>query len=253
MTLLGTALRTWSRRDALLRVGAGLGLAVGAVIGLQVTTAVIDRTGLGPPAGRTDAAFPVSHFLMMGASEKPGPFNNFYGAYRDEDALATLAVPPGEQRERHGFEEYRRRVSAMGPVGYARFLNAKATWTLGDGSFFMYGEGSMAAVPTPFVHSSALDQQIQSFLGLHGNRFWMVVDTWQAFWLVVLLLMAAPLVAARPRPRLSPGRRDARRGLGPAALRALLRGSLEVPRPLPAVLPPARLDGRRRDRAAAAS
>ena len=198
VTLLGTALRTWSRRDALLRVGAVLGLAVGVVIGLQATGAVIDRTGLSPPAGRTDAAFPVSHFLMMGASEKPGPYNNYYGAYRDEDALATLAVPPGEERERHGFEEYRRRVSAMGPVGYARFLNAKATWTLGDGTFFMYGEGSMAAVPTPFVHSSGVDQQIQSFLGLHGEWFWMVVDTWQAFWLVVLLLMAAPL-AVRDR------------------------------------------------------
>ncbi|MCF6378549.1 glycosyltransferase family 39 protein [Nocardioides KLBMP 9356] len=194
VTVLTTAWRTWSSRDALLRVGAVLGLGVGAVIGLQATTLTIDAAELSPPPGQTGAAFPVSHFLMMGAAEKPGPYNPYYGAYRDEDALATLAVPIGEERERHGFEEYKARVSAMGPVGYARFLNDKATWTMGDGTFFMYGEGSMAAVPTPFAHGSATDRQVQSFLGLHGDRFWMVADTWQAFWLVVLLLMAAPLV-----------------------------------------------------------
>ena len=39
-----------------------------------------------------------------------------------------------------------------------------------------------------------IDRRIQAYLGIHGDRFWVVTDTWQAFWLVVLLLMAAPLV-----------------------------------------------------------
>jgi 4-amino-4-deoxy-L-arabinose transferase-like glycosyltransferase len=194
VALLDPALRSWSRRDALVRAGAVLGLAIGVVVGLQLTATVIDRTGLSPPAGRTDAALPISHFLMMGASERPGFYNNYYGAYRDEDMASTLSIPPGEQRRRHGFEEYQRRVAAMGPIGYAEFLNKKATWTLGDGSFFMYGEGSMAAEPTPFAHSGEVDRRIQAYLGIHGDRFWVVTDTWQAFWIVVLLLMAAPLV-----------------------------------------------------------
>ena len=197
--VLSSRLRSWTRRELRARVAATVALGLGALLAQQACVTLIDRTGLTTIPERRGIALPLSHFLMMGASEKPGFFNKYYGAYRDEDYALTSSLTPGPVREQHGIDEYQRRVAAMGAVGYAKFLNNKATWTLGDGTFFMYGEGGMAADPTPFTHTAPVDRRIQSFLGLHGDHYWMVVNTWQTFWLVVLLLMAAPLLLLRDR------------------------------------------------------
>ena len=108
VALLDRALRRWSRRDVALRAAAVLGMGLGVVAGVQVTEAVIDHTGLSPPSGRTDAAIPLSHFLMTGASERPGFYNHYYRRLSGRGLRTHPLDPPGPERERHGYEEYRR-------------------------------------------------------------------------------------------------------------------------------------------------
>lgn len=202
--LLTTRWRTWTRQTIRARVAGTLALALGALAAGQACDQLVERTDMTTAPERRILALPLAHFLMMGASEKPGLHNNFYGAYRDEDYAATSSFPPGPERSEFAFGEWRKRVAAMGPVGYARFLNNKATWTFGDGTFFVYGEGGMSPDPMPFPNTSETDRRIQSFMNLRGDHFWLTVNVWQSVWLLVLLLMAAPLVLRRDRDLMSP-------------------------------------------------
>jgi hypothetical protein len=168
-------------------------VAVGLAAGTVTANRTISGVGLVPADVAATQGFPLTHFLKMGAQRKPGYFNDYYGAYADADIASTAALPPGHDRFYGNLDMYRDRVSSMGPLGYASFLNQKADWTFGDGAFFMYGEGSMTVDPTPFIAQDPQSQYLQRWFGYHGDRFQWVVDFWQVFWLLTLLFSALPM------------------------------------------------------------
>lgn len=177
-------------RRGRLRVAAlgTAGLLIGGVVGNAGVVRLVESTQLIPQLHASEQAFPITHFLMMGAQHQAGPYNEFYGAFVKADVDAT-ALTPLTQRSANAVRIYRDRVSAMGPVGYLSFLNNKANWVMGDGTFFMYGEGGMSQKPTPFVRSDPTSQAIQRWLGFWGDRFPWTVTGWQSTWFAVLILI----------------------------------------------------------------
>jgi len=128
-----------------------------------------------------DRSFPPAHFLKMGARD--------LGGYNADDAAVTEALPTYEARSSAALAEYLQRVSDMGAVGYVGFLSDKALWSLGDGTFFQWGEGG--AQDRPYVHSDQMSSSVQSYFDLNGTNHSFLVTTWQATWLVVLGLVEA--------------------------------------------------------------
>ncbi|MGZ4436378.1 MAG: glycosyltransferase family 39 protein [Nocardioidaceae bacterium] len=167
------------------------GLVLGFVVGVATTHALNAHTGLAPRGPDRNEAFPLTHFLKMGALQSAPPGIR-YGGWSAEDVAQTAALPPGSTRFWGGFDTYRDRVAAMGPIGYVVFLNAKARWCFGDGSFFQWGEGSM--VNTPFISHDRTSVIIQRVYGAHGDAHGALLDLWQACWLLVLALMTVPLL-----------------------------------------------------------
>ena len=169
-------------------------LAVGLVAGSVLVGQLIETQGMPPAADATTQRLDVTHFLKMGAQQQPGYHNDFFGAYSEADVNETRETPL-DDRARVNVGRYGERVAAMGPVGYARFLERKAAWTFGDGSFFAWSEGQMAADPTPFLVTDPRSQSLQRWFGLHGERYAATYSVWQGTWLVVLLLVAAAALA----------------------------------------------------------
>jgi hypothetical protein len=155
----------------------------GATDGLRATASSID------PSVRLD----VSHFLKMGAQAKPGPYNDYYGAYAEEDVSETRALEPGRERIVRNVEAYAERVAEMGPLGYPMFLWHKAAWLAGDGSFFMWGEGGSVLDPMPWTATDSLSAEIQEWFFIRGDRWATLFALWQGAWVVVLTMAALTL------------------------------------------------------------
>jgi hypothetical protein len=160
-----------------------------AVDGVEATAA----TSQVEPSFRLDA----SHFLKMGAQSKPGPYNDYYGVYAEDDIAETRTLQPGLERTRFNVERYLERVADMGPVGYPKFLWGKATWFAGDGSFFMWGEGGMVLDPMPWTATDPLSRHLQDWFFLGGDHWPTTFATWQGAWIVVLLLLVLTPLARR--------------------------------------------------------
>ncbi|WP_210650126.1 hypothetical protein [Nocardioides sp. SYSU D00065] len=186
--------RAW-RRSWRVLVASGAAVVGGVVAGALLAGQLVAWQGMEPAAGAAEQRLDVTHFLKMGAQQGPGVHNDYFGAYREEDAAESRATPL-EDRTRANLERFGQRVADMGPLGYARFLERKAAWTLGDGSFFAWSEGQMAVEPTPFLVSDPASVRVQRWFGLHGDRYGATFSLWQGTWLLVLLLVAG---AALPR------------------------------------------------------
>jgi len=130
-----------------------------------------------------DRAFPVTHFLKMGAQGD--------GSFLAEDEAATRAIADPDARWRAGVEVYAERVAAMGPVNYAAFLSDKAVAALTDGTFFQWKEGGMTG---GFFTTDQVSLSVQNVYALEGTRHEAIVVFWQSFWVVLLALLAAPLL-----------------------------------------------------------
>lgn len=131
-------------------------------------------------------AVPFTHFLKMGARG--------YGFYNEEDVRDTLAIVDPRERFLNGLNVYGQRVDAMGPLGYVDFLSRKAVGTFGDGTFFIWSEGTVAQQQDPFISKDPASRAIQDYLWVKGGHFSFTIAVWQSFWLVLLFLSAAPVV-----------------------------------------------------------
>lgn len=165
-------------------VGAALGVfAAGssAVTQIQQNSPVISFDVTNNPK-----AFPLTHFLKMGATG--------YGAFTQTDVWETADIKDPDERFQNGLDVYAQRVQAMGPAGYADFLARKAIWTFGDGTFHMWTEGVVKSQDDPFISKDPTSRSIQDYLWAKGEHFPFTMGVWQSFWLVIILLTAAPLV-----------------------------------------------------------
>lgn len=184
--------------------GAGVILLGTAVVagsffaGHRLITMVEQQgTAVGFDVEANPHALPVTHFLKVGAQEAPGPYGPLYGSYNEADVLATEAVTDPEKKFQQGLEVYGERVTAMGPGGYASFLNNKLLWITGDGSFFAWGEGVLDG--SDFVSSDPADSTIQDFFGYGNPGYPWLYSLWQGTWFVLLALAAVPLMLRTQR------------------------------------------------------
>ncbi|TLM87666.1 glycosyltransferase family 39 protein [Pseudarthrobacter sp. NamE5] len=136
-------------------------------------------------------AFPLTHFLMMGATGT--------GSFSQDDVFATAAIEDPAERYRHGLEVYGQRVAEMGYPGYLQFLDRKAVWTFGDGSFHSWGEGLLMTQQDPFPINDALSNEIQDHMFGNGAHYSVTTTVWQSVWLALLFLVALPLKVRSPR------------------------------------------------------
>lgn len=165
-------------------VGAALGVFVAgssAVTHIQQSSPVISFDVTNNPE-----AFPLTHFLKMGATG--------YGAFTQTDVWETADIKDPNERFQNGLDVYAQRVQAMGPAGYADFLARKAIWTFGDGTFHMWTEGVVKSQDDPFISKDPTSRSIQDYLWAKGEHFPFTMGVWQSFWMVLILLTAAPLV-----------------------------------------------------------
>ncbi|WP_026555491.1 glycosyltransferase family 39 protein [Arthrobacter sp. 35W] len=132
-----------------------------------------------------DKEFPATHFLKMGAQG--------LGGFNVDDVIETKAIEDPSERFQNGIDVYAERVGEMGPWGYVNFLFDKGKSFLGDGSFFAWGEG-MARKPVDLEAKDPLSVSLQQYFDFTGSDFQFLRSFWQAFWLVVLLLVAAPFL-----------------------------------------------------------
>lgn len=205
--------RLW-RRDAALTL-LGVAVTVFSFAGTHAAIAAWENSGVfnGAPVS-AEFAIPPTHFLKVGAQQYPGPYGDYFGAYNEPDRLSTLAIRDPQERFDAGLEAYRDRVDAMGPAGYAGFLNAKLRWITGDGSFFSWGEGRMTA--NEFIAEDGLSRTIQDFYGPGRPGFGFTLDLWQGTWFLLLALCGGALFLRDPRSA----------ALGPVMARVSLLGLL---------------------------
>ncbi|WP_235778736.1 hypothetical protein [Sinomonas notoginsengisoli] len=137
---------------------------------------------------------PLTHFLKLGSTGR--------GSFQEDDIRETLGIKDPQERFQNGIDVYLERVQEMGPIGYAQQIVTKMTWSVGDGSFFAWGEG-LARQRDNFTAEDISSATIRHYFTVQGEHTGIIRTLWQAGWLVVLLLVVAPL-ALRSRTLFSP-------------------------------------------------
>ncbi len=156
-----------------------------------ITVMEQQSTAVGFDVASNPNALPPTHFLKVGAQANPGRYGPLYGSFNEADVRATAAVTDPDEKFQQGLDTYRERVTAMGPGGYASFLNNKLLWITGDGSFFAWGEGILDG--KDFVSSAHADAAIQDVFGYGKPGYPWLFSLWQGAWFIVLALVAVPL------------------------------------------------------------
>lgn len=194
VTLLSPRRRSWGK-DLLTSV-LSVAVAAGCFAGTSAVLGAWTGSLLGKDSADKELAMPFTHFLKVGAQQYPGRHGDYYGAYNEQDRIGTQQIADPQERFDAGVEAYRERVAAMGPWGYAGFLNAKLRWMTGDGSFFSWGEGRMTA--DDFIADDPLSRTVQDFYGPGRPGFGVLLNVWQGTWFLVLALCGAGLFLRGP-------------------------------------------------------
>ena len=192
-----TALRGRGRGAGVILVGAAV-VAGSFFAGHRLITAVEQHgTAVGFDVEANPNALPPTHFLKVGAQIVPGRHGPLYGSFNEADVRSTASVSDPREKFQQGLDTYQARVAAMGPGGYAAFLNNKLLWITGDGSFFAWGEGILDA--SDFVSSAPADAGIQDVFGYGNPGYPWLFSLWQGAWFLILALAAVPLFLRSPR------------------------------------------------------
>lgn len=172
------------RKLAIAGIASIVAFGVGAACQSALLEAGVVRTDLRANTNQV----PLTHFLKMGA--------NNLGVYELQDVLETMSISDPNARFKNGIDVYVERVREMGPVGYEEQTLKKMIWSVGDGSFFAWGEG-MTQFNTKFAAADYGSSVIRKYFTAPGEHSVVMRSLWQACWLVVLLLVAAPLAIRR--------------------------------------------------------
>jgi len=82
--------------------------------------------------------YPYTHWIMMGVEDidADNSCRNSYGGYNLNDYIFSQSFKTGNDAMKPDLNEYFKRVSKMGIIGYPSFLYKKAVNAWGDGSYF---------------------------------------------------------------------------------------------------------------------
>lgn len=185
--LIGALVQHRNVRDKVL---AGVGVIAATALGFGLANTAIwadlkQQTYIGFDIESNQNAVPWTHFLAMGATGM--------GAFTQSDITATIAIADPAERLQHGLDLYVQRVEKMGYPGYLQFLDSKAVWTFGDGSFHAWGEGPLLSQQNPFPVNDRISGEIQRYMWGNGEHFSVMTGIWQSSWLAILFLVVLPL------------------------------------------------------------
>jgi hypothetical protein len=119
-----------------------------------------------------------------------------YGGYDIGLVNATLRMS-GQASGRYARHLLRKRLEALGPLGYLHFLANKAAWNWGDGMFWAWGEGDDTTAPV--LAADPLTGFVHAWNHPKGSSYGGRADLTEAAWLALLLLLGARLLFARWR------------------------------------------------------
>jgi hypothetical protein len=178
----------WKYDGGRRRVIAGLvaasvagGVLLGAVSAAQ--SALLDAGVVREDLRTNTQQVPLTHFLKMGSTG--------LGGFQQGDVWETIGIEDPHARFQNGIDVYLERVREMGPMGYAQQIVTKMSWSVGDGSFFAWAEGS-THLKTEFPATDAASQLIRDYFTSAGDHSLVIRTLWQGAWHVVLALVAAP-------------------------------------------------------------
>lgn len=129
-----------------------------------------------------DKAKPMTHFIMMGLSERT------YGTYDGNDVKYTETFATKEEKVRGNIEEIKKRFKNYGVVGSIKFLNKKLLVNYNDGTF-AWGIGGNFFENAGEARNSGASVALRS-LYYNGEKNYNVFASFeQCVWITLLFLM----------------------------------------------------------------
>lgn len=185
-----------SIKDSLVFLAPTIGASTLTFIAIYTTALfVINASGILPfdLYSSGNMARPMQHWLMIGQQtsyrDYPRPL---YGAYTLEDDIRT-AGRTSDEVKKIAYKEISVRLSNMGAIGYAQYINNKIIWHYSDGTFYAYGEGIAYKGKLAYVHNDNYSRMIQSVLDLNGKFYNIATNVIHGIWLTILVLICAGL------------------------------------------------------------
>lgn len=117
-------------------------------------------------------SYPFTHWIMMGVEDidNDNSGRNTYGGYNIKDYEITKSYKTGKEAQKRNIEEYKKRVSKMGFIGYTEYLTRKNVNIWADGYYF----SNVAIGINPVNDKSFLQQWIRSdktkYYGIYFNQ-----------------------------------------------------------------------------------
>lgn len=137
-----------------------------------------------------DIQVPLTHFFMMGMREMVmGTAENhtiFYGAYNEEDVIATFACESTEEMTEMHLRVIKERLQEYGPFGYLKFLINKARWITSEGQFFWGLEGNFANYDNQSNFLSNTIYVLKPYYTVYSHFS-------QGVWVAIIFLITYPL------------------------------------------------------------
>lgn len=100
-----------------------------------------------------NAAFPITHWLMMGLNEE------YTGGYNSKDHDLTFNEPTYEDKKEANIKEIKTRLSELGPIGLIKLEGMKIARTWSSGNYGVYAK----------LNNTSDGSGIYEYLGGYGN------------------------------------------------------------------------------------
>ena len=100
-----------------------------------------------------NAAFPITHWLMMGLNEE------YTGGYNSKDHDLTFNEPTYEDKKEANIKEIKTRLSELGPIGLIKLEEMKIARTWSSGNYGVYAK----------LNNTSDGSGIYEYLGGYGN------------------------------------------------------------------------------------
>lgn len=100
-----------------------------------------------------NAAFPITHWLMMGLNEE------YTGGYNTPDHDLTFNEPTYEEKKEANIKEIKARLSELGPIGLIKLEGMKIARTWSSGNYGVYAK----------LNNTSDGSGIYEYLGGYGN------------------------------------------------------------------------------------
>ncbi|TYC47730.1 hypothetical protein ESZ47_02820 [Leuconostoc litchii] len=124
-----------------------------------------------------ERAIPAIHFMNMGISGD--------GGYNPKDTLKMGELATKSEKTQYSKQSYFKRLKALGPIGYIRFLIKKQINNSADGSFAWGKEGSFIQ-GKQIPKATGIKRILEDYLYIYGEKVANFRFITQFIWLIIL-------------------------------------------------------------------